>query len=124
MPKREVQERIAKEMITFEDEGQRYDRETGFLVIGQVHGHPTTTDPNKVNIPGTSSVDQATAIQTGIPIYSVDSYQGVVGSSQNINRANPYPTIRTGVQTLDIGKSGITNIGQDALEIYGRKRRN
>jgi hypothetical protein len=111
-------------MITVEDNGKRYDPQTGYLVIGQVHGHPLTDDPNKVNLPGTSAQDQTTATGTGIPIYSVDSYQGAKGSSQNINRANPYPAKRNQSQALGIGKSGQTNIGRDALEIHGKKRSN
>jgi len=112
------------EMVTKKDGGKRYDPENGFLVIGQVHGHPMADDPNKVNQPGTSAQDQTTATNTGVPVYSVDSYQGEVGSSQKINRANPNPSKRSQSQTLGIGRSGTTNIGRDALEIHGRKRSN
>lgn len=104
------------------DGGKRYDPNTGFLIIGQVHGHPLTNDPGKVNIPGTSGQDQNTATSTGLPIYSIDSYSGKAGNSQNIHRANPYPIRRRDRQTLNVGKTGSFNIGRDALEIHGKKR--
>ena len=112
------------EFTTVEDGGKRYDPNTGQLVIGQVHGHPKTNDPGKVNVPGTSTKDQNTATSTGIPIYAVDSYSGSAGRSQNIHRANPNPSRRRDAQTKNVGKTGSFNIGRDALEIHGRKRDN
>jgi RHS repeat-associated protein len=112
------------ELTTVVDGGKRYDPNTGQLVIGQVHGHPKTNDPGKVNVPGTSTTDQNTSTSTGIPIYAVDSYSGSAGRSQNIHRANPNPSRRRDAQTKNVGKTGSFNIGRDALEIHGRKRDN
>lgn len=90
--------------------------------MANVHGHSKTNDPGKVNAPGTSTKDQSTATSTGIPIYSVDSYSGSAGSSQNIHRANPNPARRRDAQIRNVGATGAFNIGRDALEIHGRKR--
>jgi hypothetical protein len=107
-----------------DDGGKKYDPNTGYLIIGQVHGHPLTNDPGKANDPGTSAKDKNTATSTGIPIYAVDSFSGSPGSSQNIHRANPNPTSKKNDQTKNVGSTGSFDIGRDALEIHGKKRNN
>lgn len=107
------------------ENGAAFDRATGFLIIGQAHGHPKTQTAGEVNESGTSAKDQNTAQTSGVAIYSIDAYSGRTGRSFNVNRANPNPQRSRDRQTRSVGKTGGTfNIARDALEITGRKRNN
>jgi hypothetical protein len=89
----------------------------GNLLLGQVHGHNLTSNPNLTNIPGTSQDDVNSASSSGVSIYSLDSYNTPVGGQANINRVTP-----EGTQTNNIGQTkgatgtGNFNIGSDALK--------
>jgi hypothetical protein len=80
------------------------------ILIGQVHGHPTTEDPGKVNGPGTSPLDAQTSKEYGIPIYSIDSY--TQSDNPNINRVLPNGTTSNGIGRVGDKKIGL---GKDAL---------
>ena len=105
------------------DNGAAFDQATGFLIIGQAHGHPPTNDPNKVNVSGTSTQDQTTAQNSGVAIYAIDAYSGSSGRSFTVSRANPNPQRSRDRQTRNVGRTGGSfNIARDALEITGGKR--
>ncbi|MEM6524674.1 MAG: RHS repeat-associated core domain-containing protein [Bacteroidota bacterium] len=110
-------------ILSVPDGGKSFDRATGFLILGQIHGHPKTNEEGTVNIPGVSpDYDIPTSQKLKIPIYAIDAYIGNVGDSQNIHRANPNSTRRRDNQTKNVGKTGSFNIARDAIEIHGRKR--
>ena len=92
---------------TIEDNGKRYDPQTGFLIIGQAHGHPESDDANTTTSAEMSTKDRNTATSTGIPIYGVNAMSGKVGDSQSIHRANPNPVKRRNAQTRNVGKTGL-----------------
>ncbi len=105
------------------ENGAAFDRATGFLIIGQAHGHPKTQKEGEINVSGTSTKDQSTAKSSGVAIYSIDAYSGSPGRSFTVNRANPNPQRNRDKQTRNVGKTGGTfNIARDALEITGGKR--
>jgi RHS repeat-associated protein len=80
------------------------------LFLGQIHGHPLTNEPGRVNEPGTSSKDATTSSNLNKPIYSIDSYTG--DSNPSINRVTP-----NGTPTLGVGKVGsAVNVALDALK--------
>ena len=102
--------------IRTNSEGVTYNTQDGNLLLGQAHGHNLVSDPNKINIPGTSELDKNTAIGSGVTIYSIDAYNTPVGGQAQINRVTS-----DGIQTNNIGKTqgssgtGTFNIGSDAL---------
>ncbi len=91
--------------------GAAYAGGVGNVLVGQIHGHPLTDDPDKKNIPGTSDKDNATSHDVGIPIYSIDSYTNERNPS--VNRVTP-----NGQQTIGIGRidGAKVNIAVDALK--------
>jgi hypothetical protein len=91
--------------------GAAYAGGLGNVLVGQIHGHPLTDDPDKKNIPGTSDKDKATSHDVGIPIYSIDSYTNERNPS--VNRVTP-----NGQQTIGIGRidGAKVNIAVDALK--------
>jgi len=107
--------------------GKKYDESTGFLMLGQAHGHPLTEEDNYENVSSTSEIDSETAQSTKLAIYAIDAFNGRKEYSQNIHRANPYSSRRRDYHSTYIGKTkgsnvGTFNIGRDALEIHGQKR--
>ena len=99
------------------------------ILIGQVHGHPTSTEPGKVTQSAMSSADTNTASGLQIAIYGVDAMSGSGGQGRpaNINRANPEGTSTNNVgKTIGTGKHinrSPFNIGLDALKIWGQSGR-
>jgi hypothetical protein len=99
------------------------------ILIGQVHGHPTSTDPGYVTQSAMSGFDTGTASSLQIAVYGADAMSGSggVGRSANINRANPDGSTTNNVgRTIGTGKHVNTspfNIGLDALKIWGRSGR-
>ena len=93
------------------------------ILIGQAHGHPLTQEVGMVNERGTSDLDKNASRNSGVPVYSIDSFSGKkIGGVGSINRVTP-----DGVQTNGIGKTigtgtiGNFNIGLDALQRSGGK---
>ncbi|WP_062062973.1 RHS repeat-associated core domain-containing protein [Aquimarina longa] len=92
------------------------------VLLGQVHSHNKTSDPGKVNIPGTSQTDRNTAQSTGTTIYSIDSYKGTPAislPSPFVGGAGPaMHRTSDGNQTNFIGTTNNQNVGADALSRY------
>jgi hypothetical protein len=93
------------------------------ILIGQVHGHPLTQEAGMVNERGTSDLDKDASRNSGVPIYSIDSFSGKkVGGMGSINRVTPDGTQSNGIgKTIGTGTSGNFNIGLDALQRSGGK---
>ncbi len=116
------------------------------ILIGQVHGHPAST--NGITLHCLSRDDSLTAVALQAPIYAVDAMEGEKGTPGSIHRANPDPGKEFAAQDLWVGKtSGIKcleprdiagseasgakgaksasatfNIGVNALRIWGLSR--
>lgn len=92
------------------------------LLIGQIHGHPATTESGRETISEMSSKDRDVAMKFQIAIYGVDAMYGDIGDPDYINRANP-----NGSDTRKVGmtkgrnnnRDKIFTIGRDALKIWG-----
>lgn len=102
------------------------DRPGGLILIGQLHGHPETTEEGMHTLSAMSEFDQNTSNARQIPIYGADAMNGSgkTGKPANINRANP-----DGTKTNNIGKTQGAgkyntqagfNIGLNALKIWGK----
>jgi RHS repeat-associated protein len=93
------------------------------ILIGQAHGHPLTQDAGMVNERGTSDLDKDASRNSGVPIYSIDSYSGKkIGGVGSINRVTPDGIQTNGVgKTIGTGTIGNFNIGLDALQRSGGK---
>jgi RHS repeat-associated protein len=93
------------------------------ILIGQAHGHPQTQEAGMVNVRGTSALDKDASRNSGVPVYSVDSYSGKkFGGIGVINRVSPNgeQSNRVGT-TIGTGITGNFNIGLDALQRSGGK---
>jgi hypothetical protein len=105
----------AKVSVATTASGAKLASDGGFL-LANIHGHNLVQQPGKVNVPGTSDEDKATAKSEGITVYATDSYNTNVCGSANVGRVNSagVPAINVG-QTKGSG-SGTFNFGQDALD--------
>lgn len=105
--------------------GVNFETPGGRIIIGQAHGHPTSTSPGMVTLSAMSETDIATSVSRQIPIYGVDAMSGSgrFGVPANINRANPNGTTTNNIgNTLGTGNNINPNpfgIGLDALRIWG-----
>jgi RHS repeat-associated protein len=77
------------------------------ILLGEIHGHPILNDPKTESKSGLSPKDIATSGGLGIPIYSLDSFNGRTNSS--INR------VSDGVIGVGIGTISQFSFGNDAL---------
>lgn len=102
--------------------GETYNTYEGNLLLGQVHGHNETQDPNKSNVAGTSSYDKDTASNVGVSIYATDAYTQNVGGQVEVHKVNSKGEQTNNVgytkgNTSQQGQGGATfNIGLDALK--------
>ena len=116
------------------------------ILIGQVHGHPAST--NGITLHCLSRDDSLTAVALQAPIYAIDAMEGEKGTPGSIHRANPDPGKEFAAQDLWVGKtsgmkcmeprdiarpeargakgaksaSATFNIGVNALRIWGISR--
>jgi len=106
--------------IVYTKDSEGTFEETGYFpLLAQAHSHPKNQTAGEYNIWGTSQKDENAANNIGIPIYSIDSYSGKVGTSGRIHRVSPDRT-HTNNLGFTIGNStkngaGQFNIGIDAL---------
>ena len=99
------------------------------IIIGQLHGHPDSENPNMTTLAEMSDFDKQTAMNMQIPIYGVDAMKrtGKTGASVNFHRVDPNGKKHTKVGKT-IGnpnnpKAKTINIGKQALEIWGKSGR-
>ena len=95
-----------------------YNKPGGPIIIGQAHGHPASSDANKVTQKTMSSQDVQTATLLQVPVYGIDAMNGKQGSPANIHRANPDGSIQH-----KIGTTQTILMGQQAMEIWGRSKK-
>lgn len=95
-----------------------YNKPGGPIIIGQAHGHPASSDANKVTQKTMSPQDVQTATLLQVPVYGIDAMNGKQGSPANIHRANPDGTIQH-----KIGTTQTILMGQQAMEIWGRSKK-
>ena len=99
----------------------------GSIIIGQVHGHPESTDPNTTTQRTMSGNDVSVSTSLQIPVYGVDAMSGKVGKSAGIHRANPDGSINNNIGlTIGTGKYQTTptiNLGRNAMEIWGNSKK-
>lgn len=91
-----------------------------YLLLGQAHGHNLTTDPAKVNGPGTSvDKDLPTSNSKGIMVYAIDAYNTRVGKSADIHSVSPLG-LRENFRGKTNGSSLCcqVNVGLEALKVY------
>ncbi|PQJ80276.1 RHS repeat-associated core domain-containing protein [Polaribacter porphyrae] len=85
------------------------------ILLGQVHSHNLTSDPGKVNTPGTSTKDLNASNSFNVPIYAIDSYKGKL----SIGFSGPdMHKVSNGKKTNFIGTTATSNIGKDALNTF------
>lgn len=99
----------------------------GSVIIGQAHGHPASSDPNKITQKTMSGNDVSVATSLQIPVYGVDAMSGRVGKPRGVHRANPDGTINNKIgKTTGSGKYQTTptiNMGRNAMEIWGKSKK-
>ena len=97
------------------------DRPGGLIIIGQVHGHPKSVNPEYITDRTMSGKDANAANHLQIPVFGTDAMVGREGSSVNIHVVLP-----TGEIHNNIGKTGgygnlvRGNIGRTSLSIWGK----
>ena len=92
------------------------------ILIGQVHGHPASTNRNERTMPQMSPKDSMTAVCMQAPVYAIDAMDDQREAFIHRSNPNPGPTIPG--QNLSIGKtSAHIDIGLNALTIWGRTQR-
>jgi hypothetical protein len=92
------------------------------ILIGQVHGHPASTNEGERTIPQMSPKDSITAICLQAPVYAIDAMDD--RKEAFIHRSNPNPGPTIPGQSLCIGKTSTHfDIGLNALTIWGLTQR-
>jgi hypothetical protein len=92
------------------------------ILIGQVHGHPASTNEGERTMPRMSPKDSITAICLQAPVYAIDAIND--RKEAPIHRSNPNPGPTVPGQSLFIGKtSAHFDIGLNALTIWGLTQR-
>ena len=99
-----------------------YDHPGGPIIIGQIHGHPESTDINKHTLQTMSDYDINTAIDMQIPIFATDAMSGRNGSAAGIHVAMPSGEVKNSIGTTPgLGNTSyIPRLGLMALSIWGK----
>ena len=86
------------------------------ILLGQVHTHPKSMEPNTITLKEMSDKDKSLAMKLQIPIYGIDAIdKSKAGFSVNIHRVNP-----SGTKHKKVGKTSANfNIGKQALGLWG-----
>lgn len=94
------------------------DKPGGLILVGQIHGHPASPDPNKTTLKTMSPQDASTSKSVNIPIYGIDAMDRVkAGSPRAIHRVTP-----DGVTTTNVGATNSFNFGYDSFSKWIRRK--
>ena len=102
-----------------------YDKPGGVILIGQMHGHPESIEPNTYTLSSASSDDVNSAISFNIPIIGIDA-MGRLGKRQPIHLVTPDGTIynnigRTQGKKGKVNKPGV-NFAKTIMQAWGNRK--
>ena len=99
------------------------DKLGGIVLIGQVHGHPESTEPNHITQSGMSEFDMNSSKNLQIPIWGIDA-MSINKMGNDIHIAYPNGTTKSFVgKTRGTGFHGGYPFGLNSLKIWGLSSR-